>query len=433
MAGQEGAGPAQALRDEPEALPVWLIRKAPAERPVEIREQLRVARQAGLQAPTDRLPRHGRGDGLRQAGRDRLVATKHVVRVDPERPLRHFGGDGWVPVPIPTDPRFPGDERRDVRRPRAGPTGVGGFGALTRDAEAVQRGISVAIEPGDHREHGLIEERERRPDLIERRHRRGPQVGGPPQQRDLLAQTAADIAVLGGSDVSIGQPGEEPVDTAERDEDRPPAGLGRMRGEDRRDPQPVQRHPDVVVGCPGAPQPVDGGGQRVVGPLAGGTGTRAARPAVRRAPATFAIRSPRGPNQLALLGEVDEAEIEAEGADDDFGAARIERLELRDEPRSEPGVVASSEADRRPPDSLDEVEEVAPGLLGDHLAEQRSEESDLGRERVADAARADRGGLGANGLVRWAAGRTHGTSPFRSPPEPSPQSFGQGTAPRLVS
>jgi hypothetical protein len=440
VAGQVGARPAKALGDEAEALAIRLVREAPAERAVEVGQQLGVVREPGRETSAQCVGRHGRRDRLREAGRDRLVAMEDVIRVDPEGPLRHLRGDGRVPIPIAADPRLPGEERSDVRSPGPGPPGVGrlrsvpsapgGRGAASH-AQPIERRVRLAVEAGDHGEDRLVKEGQGRPDLIQWRDGRRPQVGGPPQQRDLLTEPAPDVPILGRPDVTVGEPGEEPVDAAEGDEDRPATSFGRVGGEDRGDPEPVDGSPHVVVGRAAPAQPVDHRGEGVVRSFGGCPDDAGAPP--RGAATPLPIRAPNRPDQLALLGEVDEPEVEAERADDDLGPAGVERLQLRDEPGAKPRIVAAAEPDRRPADALDEVEEVAAGLLGDDLAEQRAEEADLRRERIADAAGADRRRLGADGLVRRTASGAHRASPFRSRRAPVPQSFGPESAPRLVS
>ena len=56
------------------------------------------------------------------------------------------------------------------------------------------------------------------------------------------------------------------------------------------------------------------------------------------------------------------------------------------------GSPSARRRDRPLADPFDEVEEVGPGLFGDDLAEQRAEQADLGRERVAGAGRPDAAG-----------------------------------------
>src|SRR5215210_4665517 len=66
-------------------------------------------------------------------------------------------------------------------------------GAAARDRDRIERGVRVAVHTGDDPEERLVEEGERGPDLVERRHGARPKVGGPPQKRDLLAQPAPRV------------------------------------------------------------------------------------------------------------------------------------------------------------------------------------------------------------------------------------------------
>ena len=194
---------------------------------------------------------------------------------------------------------------------------------------------------------------------------------------------------------------------------------------------------DVGFARPGPAQPGDSRTERVV-----------RRGLARRCP----VGSPGCPVQLALLGEVHEAEIQAERPRDDFRAPCVQRRELLDEAGAQPWVVATPQADRRPPHALDEVQEVGALLLGDDLAEERAEEAHLGRKRVAGATGPEGDRLGADGLVRPGTGRRrrHATAPaaagapgagcieerprpFRTRPVPVPQPIRPDSAPRLVS
>ena len=91
----------------------------------------------------------------------------------------------------------------------------------------------------------------------------------------------------------------------------------------------------------------------------------------------------------------------------------VERLEERPQLAPVDRAARPAQLDRQAPDALDEAEEVLALLLGDDLSEERAEELDLARERVARARRADARGLGSDGGVeggprRSAAGRVGG-------------------------
>ena len=172
----------------------------------------------------------------------------------------------------------------------------------------------------------------------------------------ILAKPPTEVAVFGHRQVVIVEPGEDPLDPAQGQEQRPAARLCRMSRQDRGDPQSPEQLLELARGSPG-PNAGHGAGDGIGG-----------RPIPLRP-----LAAPGGPDAISLLGEVDEPEVEAERSDDDLGAVRIEPGELRHETRPERRVVASSEADRRPPDALDEVEQVPSGLLRDDLAEKRPE------------------------------------------------------------
>ncbi len=89
---------------------------------------------------------------------------------------------------------------------------------------------------------------------------------------------------------------------------------------------------------------------------------------------------------LRLLGQVDEVEVEREGGGHAPRGRRRQRRHLGGEPlrrarRARPPVLGLRA------DALLHLEQRGALLLGDHLAEQRAEEMDTGREVHADACR----------------------------------------------
>ena len=130
-----------------------------------------------------------------------------------------------------------------------------------------------------------------------------------------------------------------------------------------------------------------------------------------------ALAPPQRPHPAAGLGQVDQPEIEGEGADDGLRGTQVEPAELLVETLALDRVVGAPERDRPLPDSLDEREQLGSGLLVDDLAEQRPEQADLDRERVAGAGRPDPERLGGDGRRdggrprRLHAGHPSGTVP----------------------
>ena len=211
----------------------------------------------------------GRGrDRLHQPGRDRLVPAQDVVGLDAQRALGDLRGHARVAVTIPADPAADPQERPDPRRPRPGPAGVGG-GTRRATGRRIERRIERPVEPRDDREQRGVEERHRGPHLVERGRADDAQVRGPPQQRDLLAQPATDLAVLGRGQPRVVRSSQQDGAAPERDQRRPAAGLGRVRGQDRRDLEPGDQRVQLRVASardgaarrsrrrpnPGAPRP----------------------------------------------------------------------------------------------------------------------------------------------------------------------------------
>ena len=237
-----------------------------------------------------------------------------------------------------------------------------------------------------------------------------------PEQGDLLAQSATDVAILFGRQVKVVQPLDQSLDATQGDEGGPAARLGRVRREHGLDRQPGQEL--VRVGT-GRRQAQDGLADRA-------TSDRTAR---------RTSSAPDAAHPGALLGHVDELEIEGEGADDGFRVVDREPVELRRQLDAESGpdlrVVGRPQGDGPPPDGLDLAEEDRSGLFDDDLAEQCAEQLDLARQRVAGTGRADRTRLCADGRVRRAASVSshdaHGAarrSPLRNRGETVAATFG---------
>ena len=322
-----------------------------------------------------------------------------MVGLDAQRALGDLRGHARVAVAVPADPAPEPQEWSDARRacPRSAAVRCG-TGRATR--RRIERRIERAVKARDDGEQRGIEEGHCRAHLVERGRAHDAQVRGPPQQRDLLAQLAPEIAVLGRSQARVVGARKEDRATAKGHQRRAPAGLGRVRGQDRRDLEPGDQGVQLRVAPPQAAQPGDRVGDRV-----------------REDPVSCStLAATQRPDPAARLCQVDQPEIEREGADDGLRGAEVEAAELLVEALALDRIVRPAERDRPLPDPLDEREELGAGLLRDDLAEQRPEQPDLDRERVAGAGRPDPEGLGSDrrrDAAPWPRHATHRTGPFR--------------------
>jgi hypothetical protein len=111
-----------------------------------------------------------------------------------------------------------------------------------------------------------------------------------------------------------------------------------------------------------------------------------------------ALATSEEPDAVPLLGKIDQQEVRREGANDRF---RLDRLEQGDlSPERFPVIRrAATTADCAASQAFHEVEELAPGLLDDHLPEQGAKQPNLARQWIARASAADAPGLGTLGRM----------------------------------
>jgi len=118
-------------------------------------------------------------------------------------------------------------------------------------------------------------------------------------------------------------------------------------------------------------------------------------------------RTPEPSHALLLLGEVGELEIKTEGADEHLGPMRVDGIELRGQHTPTFATLRPAEVDGGTPDSLHEIEQRLAFLLHDDLTEERAQELDLARQRVAGTRGPDAPGLGTDGCVGSDLGSAH--------------------------
>ena len=353
---------------------------------------------------------------------------------------RDVRGDARVAVAIGADPGAEPEQRRGGGRAGPGRARVGGQARVERGghgaggrngarAGRVERAVDGPLEPGHHREQRLVEDRERGPHLVQRRRGHGAQVARVPQERDLLAQAAAQVGVLVGRRERVVQRVEQPPDPPQGDQQRAAPRLGRMGGEHRVD--------DEAAG----PSPRRGRGR---GP---GRAARRPRRSTRRSarPRARRARVAQDADPLPLLGEVDELEVQRERLGDGGRTRQVQARDLRRPaaPARRPagtgspgrrGGARSSGAGSAP------RARTAPArLLRDDLPEQRAEQPDLARAagrgrarcRGPQARRRPPGtGIGTGGWDDDRRSRAQGSPTGRAPsPVPGLRFDCKGTVP----
>ena len=292
LAGQRRPGAADPLGDRAQPLPVGLLGEAAPELAHRLGQLLAVLGERVVERPVDGVRRHARGDRLHQPQRDGLVAAEQVVGLEARGVHRDVARDAGVAVAVRADPRPEPEQRRREDRVGARAARIGGVRGgravpaaprlaprrrAAPVARRVERPVDRALEPGHDREQRLVEDREGGPDLVERRRHDRAQPGGVPQDRDLLADPAPQVRVLVGRRERVVELVEQAADPAQRDEQRPPAGLGGVRGEHRVDDGRPRR-------APGRPRrPWIGSSRAIASAIESSIGPpRAARERVRR-------------------------------------------------------------------------------------------------------------------------------------------------------
>lgn len=150
-----------------------------------------------------------------------------------------------------------------------------------------------------------------------------------------------------------------------------------MGGQDRADPQPRQHGIEVGVRSPTTPQASHGLSDRVV----------------EQTVPCRSLTTPERPDARPRLRQIHELEIQRERGDDRLGIVELKRVKLGLEAPPDIGLFVMAERDRRLAQPLDEIVDRLAGLFGDDLTEERAEETDLERKRIAGATRPDPGRL----------------------------------------
>jgi hypothetical protein len=224
-----------------------------------------------------------------------------------------------------------------------------------------QRPVQLAVNHGHDPEQRFVEGGHDRPDLVDRVHGLDPQLRGPPQQVDVLAQPAARLGAVGRARPLVVDHAEQLADPAQRRHHGPAAGLGGMRGQH-------QVHAQFLEVC----------GPRVAGQLGHGGGERLAH---RLGPG---VALAQHPDALVLLGQVGQVEVHGEGARHLLGPVQVPGGDQgRDRlpgPPVAPFLLAG--LDHGVPQPLHVGQQAGAGRIADDLPEEVAEQPDVASHRL---------------------------------------------------
>ncbi len=272
---------------EQQPLPVGLPRGAGRHLGDQVGEVALGAGEGGAQLRRERGALGGHGHRAADAGGRVLQRDQHVLVLDQQGLTRDLGGHVGVAVAVAADPGAVADVGAGDRRAGAG----------ARFERAVERPVDQRHRP----EERLVEGRHGGPHLVERVELGRAELGGPPQQVDLLPQPPLGLLLLAGTTTRGVVEVEVATDPLDRGHHRPPPRLGRVGRQHR----PELQVPD---------EPVELLGPHVVAERAHRLGQRLGH----RHVVTVAL--PQDADAVVLLGQVGEVEVAREGPRDQHGA-----------------------------------------------------------------------------------------------------------------
>ena len=217
-----------------------------------------------------------------------------MVGLDRHRPLGERRGHERVAVPVAADPAAQPDERGHLRRPRA----------RRLAGELV---VELAVRGRQDLEQRVVEDRHRRTDLVERAGLGGADLGGTPEQVDLLEQPAR-----GSRPAPPRRDGARPARTAACEIRRIADATARRR---------------ASVGCAvrtGRNSSPASSVSACSSPYCALTSPTAAASESRTGVFAGVVLAER-PDAVVLLGQVGQVEVAGEGAGDVLGALEVPR------------------------------------------------------------------------------------------------------------
>ena len=284
----------------------------------------------------------GEGAGDPVAGG--LQAAQHVLGLDAHRLAGHLVGDVGVAVAVAADPGPVADERHGPGRADAGALGV-------------QGPVQGTVDVRDDGEDGLVEGRQGGAHLVERVEPGVAQLGGAPEQVDLLQQAAVRLGGLGAALVGAVPGVELGADPQDGGGDGAAAGLGGVGGEHGVELHARDQRVEVLLSPGALADGADGRGQGLAGRVGG------------------VVALAQRAHALVLLGQVGEVEVDGEGARDLLCAFQGPGGHQCGDLLAGDGTVAG--ADDRMTEFFDIGEQILAAALPEHGSEHLTEQLDV--------------------------------------------------------
>jgi hypothetical protein len=331
--------------DEPELAPVRLARVPLAQ----LGRERRQPRPVGLDRGEQLV---GRMLGDRERPPERLdvgdVAVEYGAPVQCERPGRDAVVDARVAVPVAADPGA--EAERTV-----------GWPGLAGRVVPPQRVLEVAHELRQDVEEYVLERVQPAAHLVDHGRTLLAHLVGQPEQRDALAHAVEQPTALLRRQPRVVVPGDQRLHRPQVVLESAAACLGRVGGEDRPDAQ-LADEPGRLAG-------------REAGPAHGrDRGRDRLRPRRRRG---LPLALPYRPQPVVLLGQVDQVEVDREGAHQAEQLAQAEPVDPLAQGALGLSVVPVAQRDRGLADLLDDLEERPTALLAHDVAEQPAEQPNV--------------------------------------------------------
>ncbi len=314
-------------------------------------EQIGFGFQAGEQFRRRLTEQAGKSQLMRQRSDAHHVFGQGLARLQAQRQRRGLGFDIGIAVTVAADP---GTETQ-----QAGNADV----LRAFRIHAAHALFQMAVHHRDRLEQTLFEVIKTVADLVAHLRAMHAHLVGLPQHLDLILETLGDFLALILAETQIVEQFAGDEDAAQRFHDGAALGFGRVSGEHRNVGQSVEQDLELF-------------GTHAIGAQIAQRGVEGTGP---QRPATAHLPAPQ-PVLISLFGDVDQTEIDIEGAHHVRDDVRLEFADQSRQTRAGLRIVLAVQIDVTLAQRLHGLQHLAAGLRAQHLAQQIAEQLDAGAQ-----------------------------------------------------